>query len=1044
MTNSSGFDFISLLRKDPLPTWEAPELTSLHKLPPRATFTLFPDKKSALKSDPVESPWRLSLNGTWAFHLAKDPEEASVFLQARSEVVSDWTQITVPGNLQTQGFDQPHYTNVQMPFPELPPKVPVKNPTGVYRRSFSVPPAWKGQRVLIHFGGANSVLYVFLNGKFAGMSKDSHLPAEFDLTALVDRQGENDLVVVVVKWSDVTFIEDQDQWWMSGLHREVFLHTTPTTFLRDVYARPQLDESLRSAQFDVTVELGFAEGLEEVASVEVQLFDPKGKAVFKPLTAAYTFGNQWNRQMSVELSAKVRSPRLWSAESPALYTLLVGVKSAKGEQWTRTRVGFRRIECKDRQFKVNGQAILIKGVNHHDHDDVNGKAVSRERMLQDILLMKQFNVNAVRTSHYPKDPAFLDLCDEYGLYVVGEANIESHAFYTTLCKDTRYTTAFTDRVMRMVVRDKNHPSIVFWSLGNESGYGPNHDGAAGWVRGYDPSRPLHYESAYPVEGRKIWNDGRFASDVLCPMYANLETLLAYATTSKDTRPFILCEYSHAMGNSNGSLSDYWALFEKYRHRGLQGGYIWEWVDHGLHQKTADGRIYWAYGGDFGDQPNDANFCCDGLIGPDRKPHPAMFEVKKLQQPVSVRAARGGRIEIHNKQDFTGLDWLRGEWDFQVDGKVVAKGNLPALRIKPGACAVISLGKTLPKVPAGQEGFLNFRFRTKAKTAWAPKDHLVAWDQIALTPAPKAPAKAVSILPAMEQTSDAMILSASSWKLAFDRKSGFLTSLLGEGREWLQSGPRLQIWRGATDNDGIKLWTGQDGKALGRWQQAGLDKLQLRLDKIEVIKTSGKGAPTAVRTLHRASGRNAWDDFQHEQIFEILADGSLRVSNRLVLGKKAPTDLPRFGVTMALPEGFEQARWFGRGPWENYSDRKASAEVGLYENTVDGLYVPYVMPQEHGNHTDVRWVEVTDGAGRGLRVSGEPLLNFSASHFTADDLYQARHTVDLVRRPETILNLDLAQRGLGTATCGPDTLPQYQLSGTEHRFTYRISLTRAEK
>ncbi len=1040
MSDSPSPDFISVLRRDPFPTWEAPELTSLHKLPPRATFTLFPDKTRALKAEPGNSPWRLSLNGKWAFHLAANPDEASIYLRESLHSVLGWKEITVPGNIQMQGFDKPHYTNVQMPFPGVPPHVPQANPTGIYRRTFDVPPTWKGQRVVLHFGGANSVLYVFVNGRFAGLSKDSHLPAEFDLGPLIRWDEKNELVAVVVKWSDATFIEDQDQWWMSGLHREVFLYTTPTSYIADIHARPTLDESLRCAQLDITVNFGFANGVEEGFPVQVQLLDPKGRTVFRqPVTAISRFPKEWNLRFTVELTAKIATPKLWSAEAPHLYTLIIGAKTASGDQWTRTRIGFRRIECQERQFKINGKSILIKGVNLHDHDDVTGKVISRERMLQDILLMKQFNVNAVRTSHYPKDPAFLDLCDEYGLYVVAEANIESHDYYSLLCRDPRYATAFLDRVMRMVVRDKNHPSIVFWSLGNESGYGPNHDAAAGWVRAYDPSRPLHYEGAYPAHDRILWKDGYHATDVLCPMYSSLATLTEYATKNKDTRPLILCEYSHAMGNSNGSLSDYWALFEKYRHRGLQGGFIWEWVDHGIRQKTIDGRSYWAYGGDFGDQPNDANFCCDGLVSPDRTPHPAMFEVKKLQQPVGIRAAKPGRIEITNKYDFIGLDRLRGEWEFQVDGVTQAKGHLPALDLAPGTSAIVSLGKALPRLRARQEAFLNVRFLTKNREAWAPKNHLVGWEQIVLSPPPSAPKKFSPLHPSIEETPGSVTISAGALKLTFDGKSGLLTSIFGHGRGWIQSGPALQLWRGATDNDGIKLWTGQSSKALGRWRADGLDQLQMRLDKIELIKTDATAALTAVRTVHRASGRNEWDDFQHEQIFEIIDEAVLRVSNRLVLGKKAPTDLPRFGVRFALPPGFENVRWFGRGPWENYSDRKASADVGLYENTVSELYVPYVMPQEHGNHTDVRWLEIRDAAGKGIRVTGEPTLNFSASHFTAEDLYKATHTVDLVRRRETILNLDLAQRGLGTATCGPDTLPQYQLSGREHRFAYRLSL-----
>lgn len=1044
MSQENSIDLVSILRKNHFATWEMPELLALNKLAPHSTFTLFPTRAEALKKSPESSPWRVSLNGEWAFKLAANPDQAAELLSADSGSVPEWSAITVPGNLQTQGYDKHQYTNIRMPFPQNPPNVPEKNPTGIYRRTFTVPVEWKGQRIVIQFGGANSVLYVFCNGQFVGLSKDSHLPAEFDLTSLVKIGEDNELTAVVVKWSDATFAEDQDQWWMSGLHRDVFIYATPKTFVKDIDARAQLDESFRRGKLDLTVEIGFPGQQQDGPKVIAQLLDPTGKPVFaKPLEAAFKFDPGWRKSLSVNLVGEVKTPKLWSDESPALYTLLVGLKTTEGEQWTRIRVGFRRIEVRDRQLLINGRAVMIKGVNLHDHDDVNGKAISHELLLKDIRLMKQFNVNAVRTSHYPKDPAFLDFCDEYGLFVVDEANIEAHDFYSYLCRDTRYATAFLDRVMRMVVRDKNHPCVIFWSLGNESGYGPNHDAAAGWVRGFDRSRLLHYEGAFPAHDRKFWLEGRHATDVLCPMYSNLQSLIEYAVESRDPRPLILCEYSHAMGNSNGSLSDYWALFEKYRHRGLQGGYIWEWVDHGILQKTPDGREYWAYGGDFGDVPNDANFCCDGMIWSDRTPHPAMFEMKYLHQAVSVLAAKGGKIEIRNKREFIGLDDLQGEWEFQVEGKTVAKGLLPALKIKPGESKVISPGKSLPKVPQGQEAFLNVTFRQKKETAWAPKGHVVAWDQVAFTPAPRSQPKHAPVALTSKETTKGVLLKGSDWELLFDWKTGFLQSLSAQGREWLQAGPRLQIWRGPTDNDGIKLWSGQDVKVLGIWQKDSLDHLQLKLEKIELVKSGKGGAVTSIRTVHQASGRSKWDDFRHEQIFEILPDGDLRVVNRMIVGKAIPADLPRIGVTLALPPGFEQVSWFGRGPWENYSDRKVSANVGLYQSTVNDLYVPYVMPQEHGNHTDVRWVELraTGKAKPGIRFVGEPLLNFSASHLTADDLYRAKHTIDLVPRPETILNIDLAQRGLGTGSCGPDALPGYSFTGRNHEFVYRVRLVK---
>ncbi len=1047
MKTSSAPDVLALLRSGFAPAWEAPELTSLRKLPPRATFDSYPDRDAAKAGR--ETPWRLPLNGAWAFRVEPSPDAAAAFLErafAGGAEAGAWSEIPVPGNWQTEalrrpipGAEKPHYTNVQMPFPDQPPRVPKENPTGIYRRTFAVPAAWDGQRVAVHFGGANCLLYVFVNGRFAGLSKDSHLPAEFDVTELL-RAGENELVAVVVKWSDATFIEDQDQWWLSGLHREVFLRTAPAVGFRDVHAKPLLDASLKKGTLELFVQVDFAGAPAEGWTVEAELLDPRGKAVFrKPLSAPVPWKHLIYRgnEGMVMLSAPVPAPRLWSAETPERYTLLVGLKGPQGQrEWTRHRVGFRRVEVKGRQVTVNGRAIMFKGVNHHDHDELTGKAIPRERMLQDIALMKRFNVNAVRSSHYPKDPAFLDLCDEHGLYVVGEANIESHDFSWSIPHDTRYATAFVDRVMRMVVRDKHHPSILFWSLGNESGYGPNHDAAAGWVRGYDETRLLHYEGALPMPwridawNRSAWKRGANVTDLFCPMYtslADMEEILKI-----ETRPVIYCEYSHAMGNSNGSLADYWKFFEANFHRGTQGGFIWEWLDHGIRRQAPDGTPYWVYGGDFGDTPNDANFVCDGLVWPDRTPHPALHEVKKLHQPVGI-SWRKGKLEIRNKHDFVLLDGLQGEWVVEVEGFRLAAGKLPLLKTKPGAVSLVPV--KLPKLPPGREAFLTVRFHSRAASAWAEKGHEVAWEQIALSPTPKAKAAPRAAAPALV-TAPARIEAASGpWTLAFDRKSGFLSSLRAEGREWLHdgNGPRLQLWRAATDNDGIKLWSGQDGKPLGKWLDAGLDKLALKLEMIEATQAG-------VRTVHRATGRGKWGDYRHEQRFEFLPDGTIRVSNRLDLGKGAEEDLPRFGVVFSLPPGMENVRWFGLGPLENYADRKAAATVGLFEQTVHGLHVPYVMPQENGHRCGVRWVEIGDAEGKSaLRFAGEPLLGFTASHFGAADLFAAKHTIDLVPRDETVVSLDLAQRGLGTASCGPDTLPAYRLSGKRHDFAYRIAL-----
>ena len=669
-------------------------------------------------------------------------------------------------------------------------------------------------------------------------------------------------------------------------------------------------------------------------------------------------------------------------------------------------------------------------------------------METDVRMMKQFNLNAVRTSHYPKDPYFYELCDRYGLYVIDEANIESHAFYHDLCNDSRYTLAFVERVRNMVERDKNHPSILFWSLGNESGYGPNHDAAAGWVRGTDPSRLLHYEGAISSWHGGSWDGGERVTDVICPMYPTIDSILEWAQAgdaaeTPNPRPLIMCEFTHAMGNSNGCLADYFAAFES--HRSLQGGYIWEWVDHGIRRQTEDGRAYWAYGGDFGDTPHDANFCTDGIVWPDRTPHPGLYEFKHLAQPLGVQWVdpAAGVVRISNKQHFASLAWLAGAWVLLVDGVETAVGDLPPLTAAAGESQEVAL--PTDRLQGEGERLLTLRFRQVADTLWAPAGHEVAWAQLAL-PAQADAAPVASAAGGAENVSvhddgSTITLTAAAdgrtVRAVFDKASGVLTAYGSEGENLLVGGPQLAVWRGATDNDGIKLmleW--QRNKPLVHWLALGLDKLQHRLEGMRVLETD-EGLP-AIEVVQSASGRGQWDDFTHTQRFTLQPTGELLVQNEVRLGEGV-SDPPRIGVSLALPPGREELAWYGRGPWENYVDRKASALTAVYHSSVTQEYVPYIMPQEHGHKTDVRWLQLTDGSGTGLRVEGEPTIEFTASHFTAEELYAARHTTDLQPRPEVILNLDAGQRGLGTASCGPDTLDKYRLLEREYQFVYRLKM-----
>ncbi len=1060
--------------------WRHPELTSFARLPARATFHAEP----GLPTGPGKPLHRsfLSLNGKWDFLYASSPAQAERW---RLGPEADWESIDVPGNLECQGYGSPQYTNTAMPFRLDPPAVPEENPTGIYRKIFSLPASWKSRRVVVHFGGANSCLMVYLNGEFVGFSKDSHLPAEFELTDLVKHGADNELVAVVIKWSDSSYLEDQDQWWLSGLQRDVSLHATPKAYIADVFFKPIVAADCGSASFDLRVRVGhndLSRLLRDRCTVEVQLFDPAGTPVFdKALTRSVETRYRSRTQMGRnEAALRARIPRnrlkLWNHETPHLYRVEIVLRTPKGTSHTTVRCGFRRVEVKSGDMLINGKRVLIKGANRHEHHPVYGKAVPFETLLADVKLLKQHNFNAVRCSHYPCDPRFLDLCDEYGLYVIQEANIESHDFHNELCRSSRYASAWLDRCTRMVINGQNHPAIIAWSLGNESGHGPNHDAAAGWIRHYDDSRLLHYEGAISkYQSRVTWAHGSLASDLVCPMYPTLGEIEewsdfrqahaperpadqrqmdlqdAAAALSPELehplgmpdvrllphpleRPLILCEYSHAMGNSNGSLSDYFRLFKTLP--GVQGGFIWEWLDHSFLRTAEDGRSYHVYGGDFGEALHDANFVCDGLVSSDRIPHPAMQEHKYLAQPVSVALVSESPgsvcLAIRNEHDFTSLNALRCTWTLTVDGEIVRKGRLADLRIRPGDTRKHTL-RLQPTRRAG-ERFLNFEFRTRKDTSWAEAGHTVGWEQIKLRPTkPTRLGQGHRARVQVDESGDVTEVIVGGSRAIFDSRCGYLASLDFSGETIVSTGPRLQLWRAATDNDGLKLWAGQDSKALGKWRRLGLYRpLFAEPVAFKPRRTSEGDVTISIMTLYRLA--NPAHRVEHRHDYSTGADGVLKITHDVKIVGRGLKDLPRIGTRIDLAEGFDRLRYFGRGPLENYADRKSGEKIGLYENTVEGEYVNYVMPQEHGHHTDTRWLELASDNGRTMRVQGHPTFEFNATRYSAESLYAARHTIDLEPSPHAILYLDHAHRGLGTGSCGPDTLPEYQVNERRYQWS----------
>lgn len=1053
-----------MLKNGLLELWNDPAVIGIHKLPGRSSHRIFPDASAARAND--GNAWELSLDGTWDFYAAGNLTEGER-VATEAEGAVKWTDIKVPGHPELQGHGFPHYTNIDMPFNEEPPFVPVdNNPTGVYRRKMKIPAAWRGLRVVLHFGSAESLLAVWVNGQAAGFSKGSRLPAEFDITGLVEPGCDVEIRVLVAKWCDANFIEDQDMWWLSGLPRSVKLMAMPPVHAWDVFLRPVLQES-GEGRIEAEVAVGCPEPPTVPVVVTFQLLDPRGRPVFRN---EMTASPSWTRSVgahgrgAVLFKADVPRCQAWSAESPVLYTALVSVKHASGKSCSAVKTGFRRIEIREGALLINGKRVLIFGINRHSHDPDTGRAVPRERMQQDIALIKKHNFNAVRCSHYPPDPYWLELCDEAGLYVVDEADIESHAFHNSLCRDPRYATAWLDRTMRMVQRDKNHPCVIAWSLGNESGYGPSHDAAAAWVRHYDPSRPVHYEGAISVvQSGLCFLDGNSATDIVCPMYTEIDYLRAAekqfdklarkgaptrqregvwqggrgrppAPLAPWERPIILCEYNHSMGNSNGSLADYFELFRTSRR--VQGGFIWQWADQGMRRRDDQGREYFAYGGDFGDTPNDANFICDGIVGSDRTLHPAMLEHRHLAQPVSVRADGKGSLVLENRQHFTGIGWLRADWEILVDGQKKAAG-----RLKLPACgSETSVRLPMPvRVPPGSgECFLNVRWTAAKAQGGFDKGDEVGADQIVLRQglAKRLPVRVGGPV-ALAQKGATSVISSGTFVSEWDNKEGTLLSLRDASGVLLGGGPSVALWRASLDNDGLKLLNSHLKKPLDRWRALGLDRLEERTTRCEFAKS--KNGRVRLRVTREASGRGQWSDARFETVYDFDGGNSFLATHRLTLGSPDMTDLPRVGAVWTLAAGMDALAYYGRGPHENYSDRKSSAMLGIYKSRVADEYVPYEVPQETGHHCDARWIELRKDGRQGLRFDFVRPLEFNVLPFTAADLFAARHAKDLVPRANSFLTIDAAHRGVGSGSCGPDTLPQYRLLKRSYEWQYRIGI-----
>ena len=1009
--------------------WENPAVVHINKQPARASFFAFESLELAKGGDPAASDYYRSLNGRWKFHWVRKPADRPRDFWEIGFDASDWAGIDVPANWELQGYGVPHYINIEYVFPADQPNIPHDyNPVGSYLRDFEIPASWDGRRVFIHFGAVNSAFYVWVNGEKVGYSQDSKLPAEFDITELV-KTGSNRIAVEVYRWSDGSYLEDQDAWSLSGIERDVYVYATPVSHVRDFAVTSDLDADYDTGIFGLELDVAGTDGS---WTVDIKVMDG-AETVFEASTS------------ELKVSGVIDDVKPWSAEAPHLYDLtIVATNTESGEQeFIRERIGFRNLNVEGGQFLVNGVPVTIRGVNRHEHDPATGRVVSRERMLEDIRLMKELNVNAVRTSHYPNDPYWYELTDEYGLYVMDEANIESHEYMQMgdrsgepeniqLGYKPEWEEAHLDRIRRMVKRDRNHPSIIWWSMGNEAGIGPAFEKGAAWIKEHDPSRPVTYGGHGTVDGHSVLD----YVDIYTPMYDFVQEMIDYATNDPE-KPMIQAEYAHAMGNSIGNLQEYWDAI--YAHDALQGGHIWDWVDQTLYKTNDKGKTIFAYGGDFGasPRPDSDNFLANGIVQSDRTLNPHAWEVKKVYQPIKFVAvdAAAGQFEVWNRHDFIDLSGFNLRWRIEMDGELVAEGDGPALDVPAGETSALTLDLPAIEMRPGAEVFL--RLDARAKDGAVPlldAGHLVAWDQFELPNAGPVPPVSPANLPAPElrDSEDALEIEGADFSIRFDKASGEMSSWIVHGDELLLRGLRPDLWRAPTDND-----------SGGRWAQTTLSVWKRATNEVALagFEVSEDGSEVVVASEYVLGG----DIARYGIEYRVAGDGSIRVRGEFEPLRDDLPVIPRVGMNTVLKGDYDRLRWFGRGPHESYEDRKTGAAIGRYESTVAAQYHDYSRPQETGNKTDVRWMTLTNAAGSGLMVIADEPLSMAALPVETSDLDHERsreqprpHGGDIELRDIVRLNIDLRQMGVGgDNSWGARPLPEYQIAPQRYEYGFTL-------
>lgn len=1003
--------------------WEDQRVNQINREPIHAHFVPYGSERAALRKE-ASAERRYSLNGTWKFNFAKNPDARPSTFYEEGYDTSDWKDIEVPGSWELQGFDAPIYTDTRYPFPANPPHVPTDyNPVGSYATAFTVPADFKGEDILLHFGGVESAFYCWINGQFVGYSEDSRLPSEFLINQFL-KPGVNKLAVEVYRYSDGSYLEGQDYWKYSGIERNVMLIARPKVRVKDFEVKADLKNAYQDGSLDIKVKLDNRQAVKG-ATVQIKVLDGDQEIASARLTAKN------NADTLLSFVREFPEVRRWTAETPELYTLVVNTLDKKGlvtESFVQ-RFGFRKVEMKFGMLHVNGTPILIKGVNRHEHDMRKGRTITVESMIEDIRLMKQFNINAVRCCHYPNYEEWYGLCDEYGLYLVDEANLESHGMEDhpegTLANMDGWEIPFMERMERMVERDKNVTSIITWSLGNESGYGKHFETLYHWTKKRDTSRPVQYEGG-GVKG---------LSDIYCPMYGRIWLLRQWVNQRQD-RPLILCEYAHAMGNSVGNLNDYWDLIYKYDN--LQGGFIWDWVDQTFEIKDEKGHDVQAYGGDMGfvGIVNDSNFCANGLVAADRRLHPHIWEVKKVYQylhfegiPFSVN-----QVKVTNRHDFVSSNVYDYAWAVKAEGKIICQGVLEFPAITPHQSAEVTVPIPAIEPQPGVEYFLHLSALTKVATPLVPKGHLVASEQwqLPLAEKPAVPTKVSGAL-SITETPGEITFSGTSSVIVFSKSDGEMIRYQVNGKEYLKEGLRPNFWRPLTDNDVANKMS----ERCATWKHAGD---QLRLKELVV-----KPSPDKSKVELTVSYEMPEQESSCVATYSVYADGVVKTDFTFTPGHKALPEIPRMGMCMVLRGEYDQMTWFGRGPQENYWDRKSAADIDLYQASVWEQFHPYVRAQETGNKTDVRWAALRNTSGEGLLVrSIDQPLQVSAWNFPIEDLYyipsMTKHIYggSIEKKDLVWLNIDHEQMGVGgDNTWGAQTHPEYTITPQARSYSFYL-------